>query len=56
MKKSCSLSSSSARAASMNATLGTGNASGDLLQEGDQSWLFNAVPQAVTGDNSDVID
>jgi hypothetical protein len=41
MKQSRSLSSSSARAASMNATLDTADASGDLLQEGGQSRLFN---------------
>jgi hypothetical protein len=47
MKKSRLPRSSSARAASMNATLDTADASGDLRQEGDQSGLFSAVRQEV---------
>jgi hypothetical protein len=43
MKKSRWLSSSSARAASTSARFGTGDASGDLPQEGDQSELFSAA-------------
>jgi hypothetical protein len=48
MKERRSQRSSSAKAASTNALLGTVDASGDLLQEGEQSLNFNALREALS--------
>jgi hypothetical protein len=47
MKEKRSQRSSSARAASTNAALGTVDASGDLPPAGDQSLNFNAAGRAI---------
>jgi hypothetical protein len=50
-KKSCLLSSSSARVASTNAQHGMADASGDLPQEGDQSRVFGCGEPTRADDN-----